>query len=441
MKILFVEDEAHLRRFFKNHLETQGYRVDEAMDLKTATRKLRQESYDVVILDLMLPDGTGITLLDKFPEKTLSRTIIITANPSIPGVVEAIRKGAYNYLEKPVDPELLCVQVEKIADMNRLKDRHRVMSAEMVADYTFDTMLYESKQMEEVVSRARVLAGTDNTILLQGETGVGKEVLAHAIHNESRRKREVFLPLNCAAVPAELFESELFGFEKGAFTGAVTNYKGRFLQAHRGTLFLDEIGELPTAIQAKLLRVLDERRVFRLKSTEALPIDVRLIAATNRDLDQYVKNGEFRSDLYYRLRESMLEIPPLRDREEDILPLFRYFLKLYGGVYNKKVTAIHRDAESCLLNHAWQGNIRELRNAVKSILPFKDTETIELQDLSPVVMGVGESAANKLVPLEKMEQEYILKVLKITGFNITRAAEILGIARSRLYRKIDRLDA
>lgn len=440
IKILIIEDEDNLRKVMKRELETQGFQADDAGDLKTACRKIMQGTYNIVILDLILPDGNGIILLDKFPEKTVSRTIIITANPTVPSVVAAIKKGAYNYLEKPVEPELLTSQINKIMEIDRLKNGHRSMATEMAANFTFEDIIFESKQMEELIARAKILAETNNTILIQGETGVGKEVLSRAIHNHSSRKKKVFMPINCAAIPGELFESELFGYEKGAFTGAVSNYNGRFIQADKGTLFLDEIGELPLPIQAKLLRILDEQCIYRLKSTCPIHIDVRMITATNRDLVQEIKTRQFRQDLYYRLQESTITIPPLREREEDILPLFRHFIKVYNHVFHKEVSHIGREAEQYLLNHRWNGNIRELKNTVKSIIPFKTTDTIELEELSAAVVGGAHQQKNKLVTLKEYENDYIFKVLKITGFNITRAAEILGITRARLYRKIDQLD-
>jgi DNA-binding NtrC family response regulator len=440
IKILIIEDEDHLRKVTKSQLEMQGFRVDEAADLKSAVRKTMKGTYDIFVLDLILPDGNGIYLLDKFPEKTISRTIIITANPTIPSVVEAIKKGAYNYLEKPVEPELLTAQINKIIEIGRLKTEHRTMTAEMASNFTFEDIVFESKQMESIIGRAKILAGTNNTILIQGETGSGKEVLSRAIHNYSSRKKNVFIPINCAAIPSELFESELFGFEKGAFTGAVSNYSGRFIQADKGTLFLDEIGELPLTIQAKLLRILDERCIYRLKSKQPITIDVWLIAASNRDLIQEIKARQFRNDLYYRLQESTITVPPLREREEDILPLFRHFIRVYNHVFHKEVSHISREAERYLLNHQWKGNIRELKNTVKSIIPFKTTDTIELDDLSIAIVGGTYNPKNKLVTLEAHENNYILKVLKITGFNISRAAEILGITRARLYRKISQFD-
>jgi DNA-binding NtrC family response regulator len=438
IKILIIEDTVHLRKLMKSQLETHGFQVDEAEDLEMAIRKTSHGTYDVYVLDMMLPDGNGILLLDKLPDKTASRTIIVTANPSIPSVVEAIKKGAYNYLEKPVEEELLIAQINKIIEINRLQMEHRSMAAEMAANFTFDDIIFESKLMESVIARAKILSGTDNTILIQGETGTGKEVLSRAIYNHSNRRNQVFMPVNCAAIPTELFESELFGFEKGAFTGAVSNYSGRFIQADKGTLFLDEIGELPINIQAKLLRILDERCIYRLKSRQPITIDVWLITATNRDIMQEVKAGQFRGDLYYRLQESTITIPPLRERVEDILPLFRYFISIYNPVYNKEVSRISREAERYLLSHRWDGNIRELKNTVKSIIPFKTNDTIELEDLSTAIVGGSVITENKLVSLEEHENDYIRKVLKITGNNVSRTAEILGITRARVYRKMDR---
>ncbi|MCP5105643.1 MAG: sigma-54-dependent Fis family transcriptional regulator, partial [bacterium] len=350
-KILVIEDEEYLRKLMKSQLEMQEFQVDEAADLATAIRKTRQEVYDIFVLDLMLPDGNGIVLLEKFPEKTVPRTIIITANPTIPSVVEAIKKGAYNYLEKPVEPELLTIQIYKIMEINRLRNGHKSMAAEMASNFTFDDIIFESRHMESVITKAKILAGTTNTILIQGETGSGKEVLSHAIHNHSNRKENTFMPINCAAIPEELFETELFGFEKGAFTGAASRYSGRFVQADKGTLFLDEIGELPLTTQSKLLRILEERSVYPLKSSRPVTIDVWLIAASNRDLMLEVKAKQFRNDLYYRLQESTITIPPLREREEDILPLFRHFTQVYNHVYNKEVSHVSREAEHYLLNH------------------------------------------------------------------------------------------
>ncbi|MCU0288963.1 MAG: sigma-54 dependent transcriptional regulator [Acidobacteria bacterium] len=306
----------------------------------------------------------------------------------------------------------------------------------MNTKFTFSDIVCKSKQMEETIHRAQILATTDNTILLQGETGVGKEVLAYSIHKHSNRKHGIFLPIDCASIPSELFESELFGFEKGAFSGAEDSYCGRFIQADKGTLFLDEIGELPMNIQAKLLRVLEERVIYRLKGTNPIKIDVRLIIATNRDLDQEVKLKKFRSDLYYRLREAAITIPPLRERQEDILPLIHHFIRIYNRCNNKNVTKVSKEAENYFLNYPWEGNVRELRNTIKSIIPFKNNNTIEMADLDLSIIGGKDNGMKKIPTLEEYENEYIWKVLRITDFNISRACEMLGISRPRFYRRL-----
>jgi DNA-binding NtrC family response regulator len=405
IKILVVEDQEDFRELVMHQLLEHNFMVDEAPDLKTACWKIEKGSYDVFILDVKLPDGSSIDLFDRYPEKLVSRAIIITANATIPGVVQAIKKGAFNYLEKPVDEDLLIAQIIKIVEINRLRTEHHSMFTEVTSNFTFDDIIYESKQMGEVIDRAKILAPTDNTVLIQGETGVGKEVLAYSMHNYSNRKNKIFLPLNCASIPTELFESELFGFEKGAFTGALDSYSGRFIQANNGTLFLDEIGEFPLNIQAKLLRILDERAIYRLKSKTPVKIDVRLIAATNRELIKEIKLKQFRSDLYYRLIESAITIPPLRERIEDILPLIRHFIQVYNNIYNKEVTKISKEAENYFLNYSWEGNVREVKNTVKSIIPFKTNNIIEMSDLSSSLIGGKESREKKLPTLEEYENE------------------------------------
>jgi DNA-binding NtrC family response regulator len=435
-KILLVEDQLHQRTIIKSQLELHQFEVDEASNLLTAVEKLNREKYDVIILDLKLPDGNSIQLFDRYPEKLASRTIIITANATIPSVVEAIKKGAFNYLEKPVDDELLIAQVQKVVQLNQLQNGYQSLKKEVASNYIFDDIVYESTQMANLIDRAMVLAQTDNTILVQGETGVGKEVIAQSIHNHSLRKVETFLPINCASIPSELFESELFGFEKGAFTGAVSSYSGRFAQANNGTLFLDEIGELPLSIQAKLLRILDEKVIYQLKSKKAIRVNIRLIVATNRNLLEEVELKQFRDDLYYRLKESSLVIPPLRERMDDILPLIRHFIEVYNQIYNKNVTGMSKEAENYFLNYPWKGNVRELKNTIKSIIPFKKNDTIDLDDLSYSIIEGKDPDKQQFPPLEQHEKDYIHKVLKAAGFNISRAAEILGTNRPRLYRKI-----
>ncbi|MCP4213505.1 MAG: sigma-54-dependent Fis family transcriptional regulator [bacterium] len=434
--VLLVEDHLHIRTILRAELEAESFKVDEAPDLKTAIWKLEQGQYDVVIMDLKLPDGISLSLFDTHREKLAFKSIVITANATIPSAVEAIRKGAFNYLEKPVDPEVLTAQANKIIDINRATQRNRKVLDDAGAYFTFDSFIYRSRAMEELISRARVLAQTDNIILIQGETGCGKELLAHSIHNESRRKANIFLPVNCASIPGELFESELFGFEKGAFTGAVNSYTGRFIQADTGSLFMDEVGELPMNFQAKLLRVLDERRIYRLKSREPISLDVRLITATNRDLQKEVKMERFRSDLLFRLQESMLIIPPLRERVEDIIPLAQYFIDIYNHIYNREVNRISADVETFFMNYPWTGNIRELRNTIKSIIPFKRDNLIRMDDLSYAAVSRSDSINRQVLTLAENEKKHFQRVLTLSNYNVQRGAKLLGITRARLYRKM-----
>lgn len=431
--ILLVEDQADLRTILKIRLIKEKHRVDEAEDLKTAAFKLEQGRYDVIILDLKLPDGESISLFDRFPEQLADRTIMITANASVPSVVEAIKKGAYNYLEKPVNKDILVDQVKAVAQLQKNKQKG---SGGGSAGYNFDDLVFKSSKMTEAVERAKVLAQTLNTVLIQGETGCGKELFAHSIHNLSERRNQIFLPVNCASIPEDLFETELFGYDKGAFTGASGDYRGRFIQAHNGTLFLDEIGELPMHIQAKLLRVLDDHVVYPLKSNTPVTVDVRLVAATNRDLFREVEEKKFRNDLYYRLIESSILIPPLRERAEDVLPLVYHFINQYNGVYNKNVTRVSAEAETYFMGYTWDGNVRELKNTVKSIIPFKTDNTISMDDLSFSLMQRGDGTKNKAMTLEETEKNHIYNMLKLNDFNILRTAELLGISRPRLYRKI-----
>ncbi len=436
IRILLLEDEDAQREVLKVKLENRMFLVEEATNIETAAKKIEKKDYDIIILDLRLPDGHSIELLERFPEKLASKTVILTADSTVPSVVNAIQKGAVNYFEKPVRDDLLFAQIQKILEINNMRNQVQTLKSEVVPDFTFTNMIYESTRISEMVERAKILAATDTSILIQGETGVGKEVFSRAIHNGSLRKGKTFLPVNCASIPDELFESELFGFEKGAFTGAMGDYNGRFVQADQGTLFLDEIGELPLQVQAKLLRVLDERVIYRLKSKTPQPINVRLVTATNKNLDEEVRLKHFRSDLLYRLRESSLFIPPLRERIEDILPLMRHYINVYNGVYNKNVTKIAPQAEEYFLNYPWRGNVRELKNTVKSIIPFKNNNTIEMSDISLSIIEDSECENRNFQTLDEYEKDYIKKVLKVTGHNISRSAGILGISRPRLYHKI-----
>lgn len=437
-KILLIDDEIALRKSLKKLIELRKYEVDEAEDFVTAVKKIRYYSYDIYLLDLKLPDGNGIQILKKFNDKMKGKTIIMTAHATIPSAVDAIKSGAFYYLEKPMDEELLFIQMEKIVEFTELKETNLSFKNELTTQHTSDDLVFKSQKMAEVVSLARKFAKTDNTVLIQGNTGVGKDIMAKFIHRHSRRRQEVFLPINCSSIPEQLFESELFGFKKGAFTGAAENYTGRFIQADKGTLFLDEIGEMPIHLQAKLLRVLEDEEIYQLGNNKPQKVDVRVIAATNKDLWNAVEEGRFRKDLYFRLKGTVVFIPPLSERKDDILPLVWHFISVYNKLFEKQIARITREAESYLLQYPWEGNVRELKNTIKSIFSLKNNDSITIKDLM-LSLHQGESekrANNTFVTLEEHELRYIKEVLKTNGSNIKKTAKILGISRSRLYRKL-----
>jgi len=314
----------------------------------------------------------------------------------------------------------------------------------LISENASDTLVYKSKQMEEIIFMAQKLALTDNTILIDGNTGVGKDVIARYIHSHSKRKDKTYLPINCSSIPEQLFESELFGFKKGAFTGANENYSGRFLQADKGTLFLDEIGEMPLPLQSKLLRVLEDDAIYQLGNQKATRIDVRLIAATNRDLWHDVQTGRFRKDLYFRLNAIRIHISPLSERKEDIVPLIWHYISLYNHLFDKNITSISNDAEYFFENYAWEGNVRELKNTIKNICSLGETDTITMKEIT-LSLHTQDHARDQLfkthfIPLHEFEKKYIEEVLKANDFNIKKTASILKISRNRLYRKLKGTD-
>ena len=440
IKILLIEDELALRKSLAKLLELRKYQVDEAEDIKTAIKKIRYYTYDIYLLDLKLPDGNGLDLLKKCAAKMEEKTIIMTAHATIPTAVDAIKSGAFYYLEKPLDEELLYIQMEKIKEITQLKEKNLSFKDELISDGASDDIIYKSEKMQNVISIARQYAKTSNSVLIQGNTGVGKEVLAKFIHKNSKRKSKTYLPINCSSIPEQLFESELFGFKKGAFTGASENYGGRFVQAHDGTLFLDEIGEMPLPMQAKFLRVLEDGVIYQLGNTNPQKVDVRVIAATNKDLREEVQAGRFRKDLYFRLRECVLHIPPLSERKEDILPLVWHFIGKFNTLFDKKITRITKEAEMYLMEYPWEGNVRELKNTIKSIFSLKNNNAITMNDLMISLHDTEKNVRRTWQTLQENELDYIKEVLELTGNNIKKTSEILGVSRSRLYRKISMLD-
>ena len=452
-RILVVEDEEKLRRVIELQLRAEGFEVDQA---GTAEDGLQlAPSADVVLTDLRLPGIDGLELLTRLREQHLTAPVIVmTAFGSIEKAVEAMKAGAENFVPKPFSLDHLVAVVNKALANRALREENRQLKAELNSRYQFGNIVGRSPAMREIFSTVERVAPTRATVLLCGESGVGKDMIARAIHQHSPRCDKPFVKLNCTAIPENLMESELFGYEKGAFTGATTTKPGKFEQADTGTVFLDEIGDVPAAVQVKLLRILQEREFERLGSNKTRHIDVRIIAATNVDLREALEQGTFREDLYYRLNVLPINVPPLRERKEDIPFLVEHFVKKLGKDLGSQVEAVAPEAIERLLEYHWPGNVRELRNVIERVLILNPkVQRIEAKHLPMLVQrteGVRPEASRAaaapreefsslLEAREAYERDYILKELDRCNGNVSRAAESLGLERSHLYRKMKAL--
>ena len=443
-KILVVDDEPILRDSLEVALQTLGYDVLTARTGEEGLERFQQEHPDLVLLDHWLPGINGDEVLRSMEEEDPEIPIIImTAQGSIELAVNSMKMGAFDFLVKPFELDQVEALIKKGLDRIRLKKEVEWLRSQYQEKFRSGGIIGVSPQMKEVLGLAeKVAQGSETTVLIEGETGTGKELLAEYIHFLSPRASSPFVPINCGAIPKDLFESELFGYEKGAFTGALEKGKiGKLDAAEEGTLFLDEVGELPLSAQVKILRVLDEKEYFTVGGVDKKKADVRIIAATNKDLESEVKDGAFRDDLYFRLNVIKLHIPPLRERKEDIIPLFIFFIERFNGQFKKKFAKISPEAEGCILSYPWLGNIRELRNAVERIILLEQGDTILGKHLSFLTEGErhSEEAAQlkPIIPpqgvvLDNVEKEYILEALKMKNGNKIQAAKLLGISRSAL---------
>jgi DNA-binding NtrC family response regulator len=443
-KILVIDDEPILRESLAVALNTAGYEVMTSRTGEEGLELFARENPDLVLLDHWLPGINGDAVLGKIKEgKPETPVIIMTAQGSIELAVNLMKMGAFDFLVKPFDLEQLETLVQKGLERVRLKKEVEWLRAQYQEKFRSGGFIGVSQKMKELLGLAVELAwSSDTTVLIEGETGTGKELLAEYIHFLSPRSPFPFLPVNCGAIPKDLFESELFGYEKGAFTGAVEKGKvGQFEAAEKGTLFLDEVGELSPSAQVKILRVLEEKEYFKVGGIEKKKADVRIIAATNKILESEVKKGNFRDDLYFRLNVVKLSIPPLRDRREDILPLFRFFVDRYNAQFKKGFIQISREAEEKILTYPWPGNIRELRNAVERVVLLEKGEVILGKHLS--FLGEKEGSQRERghfkpsippggIVLDDVEKAYITEALKMKKGNKIQAAKILGISRSAL---------
>jgi two-component system response regulator HydG len=443
-KILVVDDEESHRMMLRAVLEEEGYGVAEAADGPEAIRAVEQELFDLILLDIRMTALDGIETLTEIREiSPFVPVLIMTAYASVKTAVEALKAGAFEYLTKPLDLEELKILVEKALELYHLRTENIALKERLGDRFDFSKIIGRSPKMKKVFETLSMVAPTDATVLILGESGTGKELVANSIHQNSGRNSQPFIKVSCAALPENLLESELFGHEKGAFTGAIARREGRFQLAHRGTLFLDEVGEMSPTTQTKLLRVLQEKEFEPLGSPRTLKVDVRMIAATNKNLEREVKEGRFREDLFYRLNVVPISLPPVRERKEDIPALATHFFSLYRAKNKKELRELSGKALDLLIRYDWPGNIRELENCIERAVIMAKGEVIAPADLPPNIQALssGEKELDGLalpsgVSLHEVEKALILKTLEDTGGNRTRAAEILGINRRTLQIKL-----
>lgn len=440
--VLLIDDEEKLRTLLARIISLEGFEVTQANDCKTALKKLVLKDFDVVLCDVKLPDGNGVELSGKIKEKYPSTEIILlTAYGNIPDGVQAIKNGAFDYITKGDDNNkiipLLYKAIEKVTLNKRVQQLEKLLGKKC----SFDAILGKSKQINKAIELARKVAVSDTSVLLTGETGTGKEIFAQAIHQASNRNGKSFVAINCAAISKDLLENELFGHKAGAFTGAINDTKGIFEEANKGTVFLDEMGEMPLELQAKLLRVLETEELLKVGDSKTTKIDVRIIAATNRDLKKEIEVGNFREDLFYRIAVFQIALPALRERVIDIEELAAYFLQLFASKINKKILSISNTYLDALKQHPWKGNIRELKNVIERSVILSDSEELTIESL-PVELQQYQFSNTKgktlsAFDLASAEKIHIQKVLNYTNGNKTEAARLLNIALTTLYRKLE----
>lgn len=442
--VLIVDDDKSMCQMLDMDLRRRGFKPQWRLSASDALDLLQNSIFDVMLTDLKLHGMNGLELCRRMAENRPDMpSIVITAFGNMETAIEAMRAGAYDFVTKPIDTDFLALALQRAVRHHDLQEKVRILSITARQLKAFDDLLGESAEMEVLYSEIDRVAGIDAAILITGETGTGKELVARALHNRGHRKSGPFVAINCAALPANLIESELFGHSRGAFTDAKTPHKGLFQQADGGTLFLDEVGDFPLDLQGKLLRVLEEGSVRPVGADRETAFDVRIIAATHRDLEGAIKEDRFREDLFFRLNVIQLELPPLRNRGTDILLLGQHFVEHFALRFNKQVGGISRAAAEKLLSYPWPGNVRELKHCIERAVALTRFDKIAVEDLTPKI--ANSSKSNPLIlddffgdlpPLSKVERRYILHVLKATRNNRTRAAGILGLDRKTLYRKL-----
>ncbi|MCF7803126.1 MAG: sigma-54 dependent transcriptional regulator [Candidatus Marinimicrobia bacterium] len=433
--ILIVDDELSVRKSLEHWFLEDGFAVETAEDGNEALEHIKEHLFDIYLVDIKMPGMDGITLQKKIKEiHDDALVIIITAYASVDTAVEALKHGAFDYVTKPIDPDDLSHMIRNALKQKQLSEEN-VRLKEQISELGMgEKIIGESVEMQRVFNMIEQVAETDSTVLVRGESGTGKELIARAIHTQSNRRYFPIVAVNCGSIPETLLESELFGHEKGAFTGAQYRRKGKLELADGGTLFLDEVGDITAKMQVDLLRVLEDRTFTRLGGNEEITSDFRLICATNKDLEEAVEEGEFRKDLYYRINVFSIFVPPLRERRSDIIPLAEHFIKKYARSMAKPERELTAEARDILVKHTWPGNVRELENAIERAMVVGQGETIEEDDLPVQLKENGDEPDS--MSLEAMEKVHIQKVLDQMDGNVTQSAKLLGIDRVTLYNKM-----
>ncbi len=450
VKILIIDDTTYILELLSEFLGTKGYEVHIARDGAAGIAGLEKDSYDLVLTDLKMPGLGGMDVLNYVighcPE---TLCIILTGHGSIKNAVEAVRAGAYDYLTKPVDLEEILIAIQRAVEFRNLKRENVLLRNQLRKKYKFDNIIGDSGPMQKVFQTIEKVADTDSTIMILGESGTGKELVARALHYNSSRSKGPIVPVNCAAIPSELLESELFGHEKGAFTNAIRTRIGRFELAHGGTIFLDEIGDMDPVLQSKLLRVLQDRAFERIGGTRTIQVDIRVITATHRNLKKAVENGHFREDLYYRLNVIPIELPPLREHKSDIPLLVHHFIDQFNKTKKRNIRGLEDEALRKLKDYEWPGNVRELENMIERIAILTNNEVIALSDLperiqaippqdQPLPIEIPEEGIFLDTAVNEFERKLILQALIKTGWVKNKAAQLLNLNRTTLIEKIKR---
>ncbi|MGD0623612.1 MAG: sigma-54 dependent transcriptional regulator [Thermodesulfobacteriota bacterium] len=449
-KILLIDDSPDILTHLSEYLKNEGYEVEASTDGEKAISMIERKCYDIILTDLMMPNIDGMEVLKYVTQHSReSICMILTGYGTIKNAVEAVKLGAFDYLTKPIKMDEILITLKRALEFRDLKRENQNLRNQLKKKYKFENIIGDSEKMHQIFETIEKVADTDSTILILGESGTGKELIAKAIHYNSYRREGPFIPVNCAAIPSELLESELFGHEKGAFTNAIRTRIGRFELANGGTVFLDEIGDMSPNLQSKLLRVLQERQFERIGGVKTVKIDIRIIAATHQDLKVAVEQGKFRQDLYYRLNVIPIQIPPLRERKSDIPLLVHHFLNHFNRSKKRKIEGINNEALNRFLEYLWPGNVRELENIIERIVILTNNDSITVQDLPEKIQTLSRDEQAPLfeIPeegisldnaLNEFEKKLILQALNKTGWIKNKAAQLLSLNRTTLIEKIKR---